>query len=177
MLFSVSIGLSVINSLLYWYFCHYTDYNNIKLIFKYLSISLLAVEGYYYMNLIIFCYILGDMVINYDEEKSLQFFGLGHIFFILNILTWKMMLIMIILTPLFYLSTLFFMALIKSYNNNYYLYIYSLQLLLITSLVNQYYGFIPFIISDLLIGLNKYDKLDWPLYYLSILYLNYWFVI
>lgn len=166
--------LSLINSGIYWYLDNYTSHNHIKIPFKFASIILLMNWNY---GLILTMYSFGDVLINYSEEKSIIFFGMGHLLFLYKTITLNSAVVIILSSPLLHYTTNFFMNILNKKDDMYYYYIFVLHLFLIVPSFSGYYGQFLFVLSDLLIGLdfNSTKKVEWILYYVSILCMKYWF--
>jgi hypothetical protein len=167
-------ALSLASSATYWYLDTYNKHDNIKLLFKFLSIILLTNWNYLLYSSILTSYALGDIIIYYNQKHSLIFFGLGHIIFMINFIK-EYLFLTTLMTPVILSSATFIYILLEYESKIYYLYILILHYLFITTILHDYYGKILFIISDISISANLIDCIEWPLYYFSILYLQYWF--
>lgn len=167
-------AISLASSCTYWYMDTYKQYENIKLFFKVASIIFLMNWNYQLYSSILTCYVLGDIIIYYNQKYSLIFFGFGHLVFMLNFI-YDYLFLTILMTPILIASSTFIHCLLNYESNVYLIYIILLHYLLMTTLIHDYYGKILFIISDISIGMKLIEIIEWPLYYLSILYLQYWF--
>ena len=133
-------------------------------------------------NATLLFYAAGDLVIIWNQPLSLIFFQIGHLFFLstyhdcdiyyeaflpsLAILTFVIHYFLIYRNP-------------KLCDKNYeyvlyWVYIYVSHCFLLVPLFHGYFGTVPFILSDLSIGLSLdiVHKLEYPLYYTSLLYLR-----
>ena len=172
------ILLSLLSSSTYWYLDHYCKYDNLKVFFKMMALLTLLDQENMIYNSILLSYSIGDVVLNYNEKYSIVFFGMGHLIFVMKMLYAKLTLGLIVCSPIISASSALFYKILRKKNISYFYYITILHLLLITSLVHDYYGQILFILSDLSIGLKikETEKFEWGLYYLSVLYMRMWFL-
>ncbi len=133
-------------------------------------------------NATLIFYAAGDFVIIWNQPLSLIFFQIGHMFFLstyhkcdiyyefllptLAIMTFVMHYFLIYRNP---------KMCGKNYEHVlYWVYIYTLHCFLLVPIFNGYFGTIPFVISDLSIGLSLdiVHVLEYPLYYTSLIYLR-----
>lgn len=154
-------------------------------ILKLASILLLLERNatHWIYNATLLFYAAGDFVIIWNQPLSLIFFQIGHLFFLstyhqCNIYYEIFLPVLAILT--------FIIHYFLIYNNPklngkyyehvlYWSYIYTLHCFLLVPIFNGYFGTIPFVLSDLSIGLSLdiVHVFEYPLYYVSLLYLRY----
>jgi hypothetical protein len=133
-------------------------------------------------NIILLFYALGDLIIVWSQPFSLIFFQVGHLFFLstyhqYNISYEYFLPILAGLTFIIYFTLLYQNPGLfeKHYEYVlYWIYIFVLHCFLFVPLFHGYVGTIPFIISDISIGfeLDVVHSLEYPLYYISLLYLR-----
>ena len=78
----ILITFSILSSITYYLMDFYKNYDNTKLIFKFLSIILLINQNNHLYNGILTSYSIGDVTLKFSEKYSLIFFGIGHSIFI-----------------------------------------------------------------------------------------------
>jgi hypothetical protein len=136
-------------------------------------------------NITLLLYATGDMIIIWDQSLSLIFFQLGHLFF-LSTYFQNNIYYQYYLLPFFAgITFIVHYYLVFCHNQNlckkhyeyllYWVYIFVSQCFLLVPICHGYFGTILFIVSDISIGfeLDISAKFEYPLYYLSLLYLRY----
>lgn len=153
-------------------------------ILKLLSILLLLERNakHWIYNVTLLFYAAGDFVIIWDQPFSLIFFQIGHLFFLstyheCNIYYEVFLPTLCILTFIIHYFLIYRNPKMCAKNYEYVLYwfyIFTLHCFLLVPTFNGYFGTIPFVLSDLSIGLSLdiVHKLEYPLYYVSLLYLR-----
>ena len=134
-------------------------------------------------NVTLLMYAIGDVVIMWNQSFSLIFFQVGHLFFLSTY--FQQNVYYEFLLPFFAVLT-FSIHYFLIYRNPkicdkpyeyilYWMYIFVSQCFLIVPVLHGYFGTIPFLISDLSIGfqLDIVHTFEYPLYYLSLLYLRW----
>lgn len=179
------ITFSVLSSISYWLVKHYYPEHNphklsLKTITKFFAIILLLDSTKLSIyNSIVFSYMLGDVTLLYSQYIAVHFFFIGHMIFLWNLMTLKILFFTLATSAIWIYTSLFFKDILLLDGMIYLTYIGSLHLYFVIPLLYGYYGQILFITSDVGKGfIKKYpfmDKLTWPLYYFSMLYMKYWF--
>jgi len=148
----------------------------ITLIDTYLDIDPISPQYYKYFVLVF--YLLGDLIIVWNELISVPFFIIGHLICILSHmihLPW-LILLCILISPTLLLISMIVYIILDEPDVIYLAYTYILGVILIITTVNGYYGYILMIISDIIIisRISSVQFLTWPLYYISIYtFINY----
>jgi len=137
-------------------------------------------------NVTLVMYAIGDVVIIWNQSISLIFFQVGHLFFLSAYFQQNVYYEYIL--PIFAVLT-FSIHYFLIYRNPklcdkpyeyilYWMYIFVLQCFLIVPVLHGYYGTIPFILSDISIGfqLDIVHLYEYPLYYVSLLYLRWVYI-
>lgn len=149
-------------------------YNSFIAIVKGISVSLLLniSNPFSYLNLIIVFYLLGDVVIIWAELYSMYFFMTGHLILLgyLIYLNPYTLLLLFLSLPILYIIAILIHLYLEKAEILYKYYILSLEILIVASFMNNYFGFLLLVISDFIIGFNIpfCQVLSWPLYYLNL---------
>jgi len=183
------IILSILLSCGFWYISNSLPDYKFRLPKMLLKIAALItlIDTYLYLDpispqynkyFVILFYLIGDLIIVWNELISLHFFIIGHLICIISYiihLPWLIFLC-ILLSPALLLISMIVYIILGEPDVIYLIYTYILTIILVITTINGYYGFILMILSDIIIisRISSVQFLTWPLYYISIYtFVNY----